>query len=246
MQTYVANYLSQPEMPRVIQPLARYQSPNNPQRLRVTNMRRIQASYLAAQPYTFLAPDTGFNARGTGANFEAHFGTMAPAANGGFDATTGTLEDGYQRLAWQNAKTIAHAYHIVQGKDLAANDNWRGPEIVEAKKTAANKIFYPVSFPYGCGSTDFSTVSGQYGGFRVSVGGTDYFGTAHAKTTIGGKSGIEVTYAIADIPLGSQAFYEPIYSSGVAEGANVRNQLIDNTADLNLPVASSLALSVAA
>jgi len=233
---YVRNYIGQPEAPIVYQPLARYDAGL----VNSKYMRRLQASYLTQQFNCFLAPDTGHLSRGTGANYIAHLGTMAVAANGGYDATTGGAEDGYQRAAWQNAKAAGHAIHMVQGKDLALNDNWRGPELSAAVQSGASTIDVTVSYPYGCGGSDISTVSGQYGGFTV-------YNASNVAQTISSVSKVNATTMritlSGSVPVGWSVVYDPNYASGTAEGANVRNQLVDNNSELNLPVASSQILT---
>ncbi len=230
---FIRTYIGQPEAPIVIQPLARYAGKEN-----VNRMRRLQRSFLAAQANVFLAPDTGHAARGTSNDWNAHFGKLG---SGGFDQSTGGAEDGYQRVAWQNAKAAAHALHVVQGKDIATNDNWRGPEVVGAAKSGTSTIDVTIVYPYGSGGADFSTPSGQYGGWRV-------FDASDAELTVSGvtkvsASKLQLTLSVA-VPAGAKVVYEPNFSSGSAEGANVRNQIVDDNAELPLPLASSAILPV--
>jgi hypothetical protein len=230
---YIRTYLGQPNAPILIQPLARYGGGSG-YVYRVNTMRRYQSSYLALQRNVFLAPDTGFLARDT-VTYDAHFGSLVQ-----YDNTTGGPEDGYQRLSWQNAKASANALRCVYGADVIANDNWRGPEVVSAAVSGSTTIDLTIGYPYGCAGTDISTPSGQYGGFRAFTSGGDLTISSTSKVS---ATTMRVTLS-APVPAGTSVTYEPNFSSGSALGANVINQLIDNNAELGLPVATSPVFAV--
>lgn len=240
---YDRNFLGQPDSPVIIQPLARYNG-GAAQIIRVNLMRRRQATIIGAAKNVFIAADTGHLARGagqSGAQYPAHLGTMATAASGGFDPTTGTAEDGYQRAAWQNALAAAEGVRVVYGTPLALNHGWRGPEVTAAVKSGSNTIDCTITYPAGCLGTDFSSESGTLGGFRVADATSD---KVISSTTRINANTVRLTLS-APVPAGPVfAVYEPNFASGSVEGTNVRLHLVDNNTNLKMPVASSQTLAV--
>lgn len=237
-QTYqfvdaVRNYIGQPNAPVVSEILARYDG-NAAQNARVNTMTRRQYAYYPTQKNMFVSSDSGHLARAVAATFGAHLGSMSD-----FDSTTGTAEDGYQRSSWQDAKASAAAIRMVYGLDIASNDDWRGPILTAAAQSGSNTIDVTVSYPYGCVGTDISTVSGTYGGFRAFTSGGDLTISSVSKVS---ATKMRVTLS-ASVPAGTSVVYEPNYASGL-QGVSVRNQLVDNNPDLNLPVSSSQILAV--
>jgi len=229
----VRTYIGQPNAPILSEILSRYDG-NAAQNARVNTMTRRQYAYYPTQKNMFVAADSGHLARAVAAVFGAHLGSMTD-----FDSTTGTAEDGYQRSSWQDAKASANALRMVYGLDVVANDDWRGPILSAAVQSGSNTIDVTVSYPYGCVGTDISTVSGTYGGFRAFTSGGDLTISSVSKVN---STTMRVTLS-ASVPAGTSIVYEPNYASGL-QGVSVRNQLMDNNPDLNLPVSSSQILAV--
>lgn len=229
----VRTYIGQPNAPILSEILSRYDG-NAAQNARVNTMTRRQYAYYPTQKNMFVAADSGHLARAVAAVFGAHLGSMSD-----FDSTTGTAEDGYQRSSWQDAKASAAAIRMVYGLDVVANDDWRGPVLSAATQSGSNTIDVTVSYPYGCIGTDVSTVSGTYGGFRAFTSGGDLTISSVSKVN---ATTMRVTLS-ASVPVGTSIVYEPNYASGL-QGVSVRNQLMDNNPELNLPVSSSQILAV--
>lgn len=227
---YIRNYLGQANAPVIVQPLARYTTAQT----NIGKMRRLQASYLGAQPNVYLAADTGHLARGTIAtsNYPAHFGSMAASGTYAYDPTTGGAEDGYQRAAWQNALAAAKA--------LEASVSWRGPEVTAAQLVSSGTIDATIAFPEGCAGTDFASISGTYDGTGWRVTNSD--GSVTRTITGASKTGGKIRLLVTGAAVGDKVYYEPNYAQSTS--GNAMTHLRDNNPVLSLPVASSLALDV--
>lgn len=220
----IRNNYGQPDAPIVIQPCARYSSDV----VNVNDMVRLQRYSMSTRYKVWVAADTGHLAQGNSTNFSAHLGPMI-----NYDATTGGAEDGYQRAGRQNAKAMAFAFGVTSVK-------WRGPEASAAVRSGANTIDVTISYPDGCAGTDFSTPSGQYGGWRVNDGSNNL---SIASVTKLNATTIRITMT-SNLPVGGVTiYYEPNFASGSAVGANVRNQIVDNNATEPMPLATSLPLA---
>jgi hypothetical protein len=239
-------YCGQPDAPIIIQPLARYGgSPGSDRRNRVNNMRRLQNSYLGAQYNVFIAADTGVAARAAGAGasdapqFDAHLGSMFLPY--GYNPATGGPEDGYQNVGWRNAKAALHALKVVYGRDLTLADVWRGPRIVAATRVSGTVFDLEVQFPVGSGGNDLSSFSGTMSGIRAWNGSTEYYPTSIVTRQANGKFYLRCTFGTA-LPANSNIAHEPNYAGG-EYAAPVRNHIVDNNAEIAMPLEASPALA---
>jgi hypothetical protein len=214
----------QPDAPIIIQPCARYASDV----INVNDMVRLQRYSMGLRHNVWIAADTGHLACGNSSNYGAHLGPMI-----NFDATTGGADDGYQRAARQNAKAVAFAFGVTSVA-------WRGPEAVSAARSGSNTLDVTISYPAGCAGTDFSTPSGQYGGWRVNDGTSNLTVSSVSKVN---STTVRITLASA-LPAGAvTVYYEPNFASGSVVGSNVRNQIVDNNAIEAMPLATSQPLA---
>jgi hypothetical protein len=243
----IRNYCGQPDAPIIIQPLARYGgAAGSARRNRVNGMRRVQTTYLGAQYNVFIAADTGIAARAAGAGasdapqFDAHLGAMYLPY--GYNPATGGPEDGYQNVGWRDAKAILHGLKMAYSKDLLVNDNWRGPRVVAATRVSNTIFDLEVQFPVGCGGSALSSFSGTLSGVRAWLGSTEYLPTSVAVVTAGGKTYLRSTFPSA-LPANVNIAYEANYIPGGEYAAPTRNHIVDNNAEIAMPLETSLALA---